>query len=396
MVELIRNKECVDNMNNNKTNDKSIYVTKPSLPPFEEFVEELQGLWETGILTHTGPRHRELQRKLEEYLSVPNVSLFSNGHQALELGMKAMHLEGEVITTPFTFGSTTQAILRNGLKPVFCDIRKDDFTIDCDKIEELITDKTCAILPVHVYGNICDVEAIDKIAKKYNLKVIYDGAHAFGEKYKGVNVSNFGDMTMYSFHATKVFNTFEGGCVTFDASKFDYDIVEYLNGLKQFGQIVGTESTPFVGTNAKLTEVAAIMGICNLRHFSEYINKRKKVVAQYRKRLADLPGIQLSIVQSDVESNASYFPLVLNEQEAGLNIERLIEALKNENIYVRRYFYPLTSDFEVIKSMGIEASVENAKYVSDRVVTLPCYSDLEIDDVNRICDVIERAVCMAR
>lgn len=371
---------------------KTIYVTRPSLPPLEEYIDEIKDIWETGIMTHTGPKHQRLQKELEDYLQVPNVSLFSNGHQALELGITSLHLEGEVITTPFTFGSTTQAILRNGLKPVFCDIRNDDFTIDADQIESLITEKTCAIVPVHVYGNICDVEKIQQIADKYGLKVIYDGAHAFGEKYKGVNVANFGDYTMFSFHATKVFNTVEGGCLAFDAKKHSSDIVQLLNGLKQFGQIVGTEHTPYVGTNAKLTEIAAAMGLCNIRHIGEYLEKRRRVAERYRYNLNDTPGIRLSRVNENVESNAAYFPIVVEEKETGIDVVALIEILEKEQIYVRRYFYPIASDFEVIKQLSIHADVPVANYVSDRVITLPCYSDLPLEDVDHICEIINNSV----
>jgi len=363
---------------------KNIYVVRPSLPPLEEYVEEIKDMWETGIMTHTGPKHQKLQKELEAYLEVPNVSIFANGHLALELGIKALGLQGEIITTPFTFGSTTQAILRNGCTPVFCDIREDDYTMDCDKLEALITDKTVAILPVHVYGNVCDVERIQAIADKHNLKVIYDGAHAFGEKYKGIDVSNFGDFTMFSFHATKVFNTVEGGCITFK----DGSIVQYLNGLKQFGQIVGTDATPYVGTNAKLTEMHAAMGLCNLKHIEEYLELRRKVVARYRERLSGIEGIKLSVVQDDVKSNAAYFPVIFEKEKTGISCEMVTEELKKHNIFVRRYFYPITSDFEIIKEMGIESDVPVAEYMSERVITLPCYSDLALEDVDRICDVI--------
>ncbi|MCR5737757.1 MAG: DegT/DnrJ/EryC1/StrS family aminotransferase [Eubacterium sp.] len=364
--------------------NKPIYVVKPSLPPLEEYVEEIKDMWETGIMTHQGPKHQRLQKELQEYMDAENITLFGNGHQAMELGIQSMKLEGEVITTPFTFGSTTQAILRNGLTPVYCDIKEDDFTIDCDKIEELITEKTCAILPVHVYGNMCDVERIREIAEKHHLKVIYDGAHAFGEIYKGVNAANFGDMTMFSFHATKVFNTVEGGCIVYR----DGSLTQYLEGLRQFGQIVGTESTPYVGTNAKLTDMHAAMGLCNLKHFDEYIEKRKKVVERYRERLAGVEGLKLSVVQDDLKSNYAYFPLVIEEEKTGITREMITEKLKENNIFVRRYFYPLCSDFEVVKNMGIQSNVPVAKYISERVITLPDYSDLTIQEVDEICDII--------
>jgi len=364
--------------------DKPIYVSRPSLPPLEEFVEEIRDMWETGMMTHQGPKHNRLQAELEKFLDTPHITLFANGHLALELGLNAMKLEGEVITTPFTFGSTTQAILRNGLKPVYCDIREDDFTIDADKIESLITDKTVAIVPVHVYGNICDVEKIEAIAKKHNLKVIYDGAHAFGEIYKGVNAANFGDMTMFSFHATKVFNTVEGGCLSYA----DGEWTRLLEGLRQFGQIVKTDVTPYVGTNAKMTDMHAAMGLCNLVHFDEYIQRRKMVAERYRERLTGIEGIKLSVEQEDLVSNYAYFPVVFEEGKSGITRDMAMEALAKENIFVRKYFYPLCSDFEIILEMGIESDVPIAKYISDRVVTLPCYSDLTVEDADRICDVI--------
>lgn len=364
--------------------EKPIYVVKPSLPTLEEYVEEIKDMWETGIMTHQGPKHQKLQKELKEYLEADNITLFANGHLSMELGMEALNLSGEVITTPFTFASTTQAILRNGLTPVFCDIKSNDFTIDCDKLESLITEKTCAILPVHVYGNVCDVERIQQIADKYNLKVIYDGAHAFGEIYKGKNVANFGDMTMFSFHATKVFNTVEGGCITYK----DKGLTQHLEGLRQFGQIVGTESTPYIGTNAKMTDMHAAMGLCNLVHFDEYIEKRKQIVERYRERLSGVEGLKLSIVQDNLKSNYAYFPLVIEEEKTGVSRDMVIEKLKEHNIFVRKYFYPLCSDFECIVENGIQSDVPVAKYISDRVITLPDYSDLTLDEADEICDVI--------
>lgn len=365
-------------------NQKHILVVNPSMPPMEEYIEEIKSLWQTRQLTHTGPKHVELQRKLEEYLDVENVSLFANGHLALELGLQALDITGEVITTPFTFGSTTQAILRCGLKPVFCDIKKDDYTLDSSKLEKLITNKTTAILPVHVYGNICDIEKIQEIADKYHLKVLYDAAHAFGETYRGINVAKLGDMSMFSFHATKVFNTVEGGCLTFaDKSK-----IELLNGLKQFGQILHTSKVPYIGTNAKMTEMHAAMGLCNLRHIDEYIAKREDITALYRERLSGIKGIKLCTTQKDVKANHAYFPIVFEETESGIDKVLIKEKLAEQNIFAREYFYPLTSNFECCKKLGIEADVPIAEYISNRVLTLPCYSDLELNEVNMICDII--------
>ena len=256
-----------------------INVTRSSMPSYEEYCEEIKKLWDSHWLTNMGVEHKELQRELEEYLSCPHVVLYTNGHLALENIIAAMQFPegGEVITTPFTFASTTHAIVRNGLVPVFCDVNTYDYTLDTDKIEELITEKTVAIVPVHVYGNLCDVEKIEQIAEANNLKVIYDAAHAFAVKYKGVSSACFGDASMFSFHATKVFNTIEGGAVCFRNDK----IVEMMNDMKNFG-IRGPESVVFVGGNAKMSEFQAAMGICNLRHLNEEIAKRKKVSERYR------------------------------------------------------------------------------------------------------------------
>lgn len=365
-------------------NQKKILVVSPSMPPMEEYIDEIKSLWETKHLTHTGPKHIQLQSELEKYLDVQCVSLFANGHLALELGVQALGLTGEVITTPFTFGSTTQAILRNGLTPVFCDIKKDNYTIDSSKIESLITEKTSAILPVHVYGNICEVEKIQEIADKYHLKVLYDAAHAFGEVYHGKNVAGLGDMSMFSFHATKVFNTVEGGCLSFS----DNSKVQLLDGLKQFGQILHTDEVPYIGTNAKLTEIHAAMGLCNLRHIEEYIAKRERVIRCYRKRLSGINGIKLCPVQEYVTSNYAYFPVVFESEKTGVTRDRVAEKLAEHNIYARKYFYPLTSDFECCQKLGITANVPTAEYIAQRVLTLPCYSDLALEDVDRICDLI--------
>lgn len=363
---------------------KKIFVARPSLPPLEEFVEEIKDMWETGIMTHQGPKHIRFQEKLEQFMGVPNVTLFANGHLALELGLEAQQLSGEVITTPFTFGSTTQAILRNGLKPVYCDIKEDDYTIDCDKLESLITEKTSAIVPVHVYGNICEIERIQSIAGHYGLKVVYDGAHAFGETYKNKNIAQYGNMTMFSFHATKVLNTVEGGCIAYaDGSK-----TQYLEGLRQFGQIIHTDMVPYIGTNAKMTDMDAAMGLCNLKHFHEYIAKRKAVSQRYRQHLEGIEGIKLNVIQKNVVSNFAYFPIVLEERSTGITCDMVIEELAKNNIFARKYFYPLCSDFECIKKMGIQSDVPVASYISKRVLTLPCYSDLALEDVDNICEII--------
>jgi dTDP-4-amino-4,6-dideoxygalactose transaminase len=361
--------------------NKKILVTKSSMPELDEYVEEIKELWDTHWLTNMGVKHQKLEKQMLEYLNTKNITLFTNGHLALENIIQAMNLKGEVITTPFTFVSTTHAIVRNGLKPVFCDITKDDFTIDISKIEDLITEKTSAIIPVHVYGNICDYKEIERIAKKYNLKVIYDAAHSFGETIDGINVSNLGDASMFSFHATKVFNTIEGGAVTYQNN----DLKEKLNHLKNFG-ISGPETIDYIGGNAKMNEFQAAMGICNLRHVDNEIEKRKKIVERYRERLSDIKGIKLNEERENIKSNYAYFPVLFDGYKANRN--EIFEELKKNNIMARKYFYPLTNNIECYKDRFDVNKTPVAKYVADRILTLPLYADLELSDVDRICDII--------
>ncbi len=359
-----------------------IQVTRSSMPEFEEYIEEIRELWDTHWLTNMGTKHKNLESQLLYYLNVPNITLFTNGHLALECIIAALDLRGEVITTPFTFASTTHAIVRNGLKPVFCDINPDDYTIDVEKIESLITEKTSAIIPVHVYGNVCDVEAIDRIAKKHNLKVIYDAAHTFGVTVNGQGIGTFGDASMFSFHATKVFNTIEGGAVTYN----DSSIKQVLNDLKNFG-ITGPETVEYVGGNAKMNEFQAAMGICNLRHVNGEIIKRKKVVERYIENLKDITGIQLSKKQVDVESNYAYFPVVFDGYK--MTRDEVFEKLKDNDIIARKYFYPLTNSFECYKDQYDVDETPVAKYIAERVLTLPLYADLPFEDVDRICKIIK-------
>ena len=353
------------------------------MPDFDEYIEEIKDIWDSHWLTNMGPKHKALQAKLKDYLSVENIDLLTNGHMALELTIQAMNLTGEVITTPFTFASTTHAIVRNGLTPVFCDINEDDFTIDANKIESLITEKTSAIVPVHVYGNICDVEAIQKIAEKYNLKVIYDAAHTFGEKYKGQGIGSFGDASCFSFHATKVFNTIEGGAVCFK----DKSIGEKIYNLKNFG-IRGPETVSDVGANAKMNEFCAAMGLCNLKHVDDEIAKRKAVVERYRQHLQGVEGIKLSPIQKDVTQNYAYFPAVFDESIFGKSRDNVFEKLAENDIFSRKYFYPLVNDFDCYKDKYNSKDTPIAKKISDNVLTLPLYSDLELEEVDRICNII--------
>lgn len=360
-----------------------IYVTRSSLPGLQEYIAEIEDIWQSHTLTNMGPKHAALVSALREYLGVPAAELFTNGHMALELSLQALNLQGEVITTPFTFASTTHAIVRNGLTPVFGDIDPVTFTLDPAKIEPLITDRTCAILPVHVYGHLCDVEAIERIARRYGLKVLYDAAHAFGERYKGIGVGNFGDVSCFSFHATKVFNTIEGGAACFADAEFGHALYR----LKNFG-IRGPEVVDGVGANAKMNEFCAAMGLCNLRRVAADIEARKAVTERYRSHLSQIDGLQLGCVQADVEANYAYFPVVFEEKVFGASRNEVADALARENIFPRKYFYPLTSTFDCYHGRFDAACTPVALHISKRVLTLPLYPELPLSEVDRICAII--------
>lgn len=360
-----------------------ILVTRSSMPDLDEYMEEIKDMWDSHWLTNMGPKHKKLQEALCEYLEVEHIDLMTNGHMALEMTLQALNLQGEVITTPFTFASTTHAIVRNGLRPVFCDIDPITYTMDTDKLERLITNQTCAIMPVHVYGNICNVEEIERLAHKYELKVIYDAAHAFGEQYEGKGVGSFGDASCFSFHATKVFNSIEGGAVCFR----EENLGDKLYELKNFG-IHGPEEVSAVGANAKMNEFCAAMGLCNLRHIEEEISKRKAVVEHYRNRLEGVEGIQLNADQTGVKSNYAYFPVVFEERQFGATRVEVFDKLAENGIGARKYFYPLTNTFSAFHGQFDVMETPVALHISKRVLTLPLYADLSLEDVDRICDVI--------
>ena len=351
------------------------------MPGYEEYCEEICSLWNSRWLTNMGCKHQQLELDLKNYLHTPNITLFANGHLALENVLSAFGFPrgGEVITTPFTFASTTHAIVRCGLVPVFCDINPVDYTMDVSKIEPLITEKTVAILPVHVYGNLCDVGVIDTIAKAHDLKVIYDAAHAFGVVKDGISAANFGDASMFSFHATKVFHTVEGGAVTYR----DENLSRKLDQWKNFG-IRDAETVDYPGGNAKMNEFAAAMGICNLRHLDGEIAKRKVAAECYRARLQAIPGIRLCHPQADVISNYAYFPVVFDGYKE--TRDQIQEKLADHGIIARKYFYPLTNSFGCYEFDPARTPV--ARYISDRVLCLPLYADLTEEDTDFICDVI--------
>ncbi len=363
--------------------NEKILVTRSSMPPFDEYIEEIRPLWESRWLTNSGAKHQELEQKLCEYLGVSNTALCVNGHQALECILEVFDLKGEVITTPFTFVSTTNAIVRKGLTPVFCDINDRDFTIDVDKIESLVSEKTCAIMPVHVYGNLCDDEAIRKIADRHGLKVIYDAAHAFGVKKDGIGAATLGDASMFSFHATKVFHSIEGGAAIFrDASNY-----EKINHCKNFG-MTSPETLSFTGGNAKMNEFCAAMGLCNLRHIDDAIASRKKAVERYRERLGSTSGLQLSVQQEGVQSNYAYFPVVVHPDLFGCTRDQIVDSLAAQNIGARKYFYPLTSSVESFGGRYDPSKTPVADRISKRILCLPLYEGLDDKTVDRICDII--------
>lgn len=363
-------------------NDR-IFVTKSFMPPMEEYVEMIKSLWQNVWLTNNGSLHNELEIKLKEYLKVENATLLVNGHSALTLAIKALNLKGEIITTPFTFASTTHAIVNNGITPVFCDIDPVTYTIDANKIESLITEKTSAILAVHVYGNVCNVEKIEAIARKYNLKVIYDAAHSFGITYKNNGIGTYGDVNMFSMHATKVFHTIEGGLLTYK----DSSLISKLKLLRNFG-ISDEENIIESGINAKMNEFQAAMGLCNLKYIDNEIIKRKNIYDLYKKELENLDGIDIKILQEGIYWNYSYFPLYVDSNKYGMNRNELSDLLKENNIFPRKYFYPLTCDFKCYKNQ-YKCDVPIAKDVSNNILVLPMYGDLEIENVKRICKLVK-------
>lgn len=360
-----------------------INVTRSSMPEFEEYIEEIRPLWESRFLTNMGEKHHELERKLKDFLDTPEITLFTNGHLALENVIAAMGLHGEIITTPFTFASTTHAIVRCGCTPVFCDIRPDDYTLDASKLEALITDRTVAILPVHVYGNLCDTDAIAEIASKHGLKVIYDAAHAFGVFKNGISSASFGDAAMFSFHATKVFHTIEGGAVCYH----DSSLKTKMDDLKNFG-IHGPEDVPDVGGNAKFNEFCAAMGICNLRHLDAEIAKRKVVYDAYMQRLSGIPGIRLCPVKEGIKPNYAYFPVVFDGYR--YSRDEIFDRLGAEDIIARKYFYPLTNAFDCYRGKpGFNPDdTPIAKSIAGNVLCLPMYAGLSEEDAARICSII--------
>jgi len=365
---------------------KPIYVTQAALPPLEEFIQYLEQIWNTKVLTNNGPFHQQFEKELSDYLGVKYLSLFANGTLALVTALQALRITGEVITTPFSFVATTHALWWNNIKPVFVDIEPKYFTLNPEKIESAITPQTTAILPVHVYGNPCRTEEIQKIADTYNLRVIYDAAHSFGVSINDNSLLNYGDLSILSFHATKTFNTIEGGAIICADEKTK----KRIDFLKNFG--FADEVTVIEpGINAKMNELQAAYGLVQLKHIDKYIAKRKIISDLYRNKLSNINGIRVIDEIEGIKHSYTYFPILVDVKIYRETRDELYERLKKHNIHGRRYFYPLISQFPSYRSLP-SANKENlpvATKVAEQVICLPIYPDLDILSVNIICDIIK-------
>lgn len=373
--------------NSKKIKIENITVTKPSLPELDEFIPYLKEIWNNKWLTNNGPFHQQLEKKLEEFLGVENVCLCSNGTLALMLALKALDIKGEVITTPFSFVATSHAIAWGGCKPVFSDIEENSFNLDPQQIEDKITPETTAIMPVHVYGNPCNDHKLNKIAEKHGLKLIYDAAHAFNVKKDQLNILNWGDLSVLSFHATKVFNTFEGGAIICHTE----EMKQRINDLKNFG-FHDEVTVNDIGINAKMNEVQAAMGLVQLKNIEELINKRKEIAQYYTDRLSKLSGIKTFETDPSIKSNYAYYPILIDEKLYGSTRDKLYFELINSHIFSRRYFYPLISDMPMYKDLPT-ADPKNlpiAKRISEQVLCLPIYPDLTFKEIDKIISIIEK------
>jgi len=366
------------------TEKSPIYVTQPNLPPIEEFLPYLQKIWDSKVVTNSGPFHQQLEQELCNYLGVKHISLFTNGTIALLTALKSLRISGEVITTPFSFVATSHSLMWNGLKPVFVDIDVNTLNINPARIEAAITPQTTAIMPVHVYGTPCDVDAIQKVADTYNLRVLYDAAHAFGVRYQGSSVLNYGDLSVLSFHATKVFNTFEGGAIVCHDAKTK----SRIDQLKNFG-FVDEVTVNSLGINGKMSEFNAALGVLQLQYIEKSISRRKEIDNLYRELIKDINGVSCLSDMREVDSNYSYFPILIHSQFP-LTRDSLYEKLKNSDIYARRYFYPLITNFPMYSGL-ISAHPDNlpiAVDIASKILCLPIYPALTNNDVYRIVSII--------
>lgn len=363
-----------------------IYVTSPMLPQLDDYMAELESVWESGILTHQGEKYQQLESELRGFMQAAHVPMFANGHLALQVALRAYGWPAgsEIITTPFTFASTTMAIVEAGYTPVFCDVGGESFCLDPTRIEALITEKTKAILPVHVYGLPCDVEEIEQIARRNGLAVLYDAAHAFGESLNGKSIAAYGDVVMFSFHATKVFNTVEGGCLVCS----NEDIYERVCKIRQYGTQGDGAPVHYIGTNAKMTEVHAAMGICNLRSFADAVAKRKTVYESYAE-LEEIAGIVLPLYPAELTPNYAYYPILV-EDSYPFSRDELADYLKDLGIMARKYFFPATNKFEIITELFGESATPVADELSRKVLCLPIHSNMSNQDVQRVVSALKQ------
>lgn len=363
-----------------------IYVTQPSLPPLEEFIPYLQQIWESKRLTNSGPFHQQFEQALCDYLGVKHLALFTNGTLALVTALQALRISGEVITTPYSFVATAHSLLWNGIKPVFVDIDPITLNLDPDRIEAAITPQTTAIMPVHCYGHPCDVERIEKVADNYGLKVIYDAAHAFGVQYQNGSVLNHGDLSVLSFHATKVFNTFEGGAIVCHDAKTK----QRIDHLKNFG-FVDEVTVIAPGINGKMSEINAAFGLLQLKYIDESLQKRKAIDRRYRKALAGVKGIHCLSVAGEKIANYAYFPILV-QPDYPLSRDALYQKLQDNGIYARRYFYPLISDFPMYRGMpsAAHANLPVARKIAEQIICLPIYPALSNEQADFIIELIAR------
>jgi dTDP-4-amino-4,6-dideoxygalactose transaminase len=364
--------------------EKPIYVTRPALPPLEEFQKGLSEIWERAWLTNNGPILQTFQSDLAKHAKTENLCLFSNGTLALQIALQGMGITGDVITTPFTFVATTHALFWNKIRPIFVDIEPDYYTLDPALVEAAITPWTSAILAVHVYGQPCRMDELQRIARKHGLKLLYDAAHAFGVAVDGQPIGNFGDLSMFSFHATKLFHSVEGGMLTFR----DPGLRRLFDYLKNFG-FENEAEVVMAGTNAKMNELQALMGIQLLRHVGEMVEERRRITETYRALLASVPGIKQAKPElAGVDYNYAYLPIEVDEEDFGMSREFLYSRLREWNVFARRYFYPLIPDFACYRGMAGYVPLPVARRVSSRIITLPIYSGLALEDVERICGII--------
>ncbi|KKQ71356.1 MAG: aminotransferase [Candidatus Peregrinibacteria bacterium GW2011_GWC2_39_14] len=365
---------------------KPIYITKPLLPDLKNVNEKLKEIWDSGWLTNFGAQHALLEKKLKKYLNVQHISLFNNGTNALMIAIKALNLTGEVITTPFTFPATPNSLTWNNITPVFCDIDDKTMNIDADKIEKLITPKTSAILAVHVFGTPCNIEKIQKIANKHKLKVIYDAAHAFGTKINGKGIGSFGDITMFSFHATKLFHTIEGGALTFN----DKNLKEKINLLRNFG-IKNEETVLAPGINGKMNEIQAGIGLLVLNMMKKAKKTRKSLYETYEKHLKNINGIKLLQNKVNVKKSYQYFAVRINEEEFGTSRDKVYKQFKKYNVFTRKYFHPLCSEYQCYKHLQ-SAKITNlpvAQKIGKEVLCMPMHEGLSKKDIENICNILK-------